>query len=71
MKLPVVSGIEVVNALAKAGYELDHQTGSHMILRRKEPPYLRITVPNHKEIAKSTLRAIIRESYGKSYALIK
>jgi len=62
MKLPVVSGIDVVKALAKAGYELDHQTGSHMILRRKEPPHLRITVPNHKEIAKGTLRAIIRES---------
>ena len=62
MKLPVVSGIEVVKALAKAGYELDHQTGSHKILRRKEPPYLRITVPNRKEIAKGTLRAIIRES---------
>lgn len=38
MKLPVVSGVDVVKALAKAGYELDHQTGSHMILRRKEPP---------------------------------
>ena len=62
MKLPVVSGIDVVKALARAGYELDHQTGSHMILRRKEPPHLRITVPNHKEIARGTLRAIIRDS---------
>jgi len=62
MKLPVVSGVDVVKALAKAGYELDHQTGSHMILRRKEPPHLRVTVPNHKEIAKGTLRAIIRDS---------
>ena len=62
MKLPVVSGVDVVKALAKAGYELDHQTGSHMILRRKEPPHLRITVPNHKEIARGTLRAIIRDS---------
>lgn len=33
-----------------------------MILRRKEPPYLRITVPHHREIAKGTLRAIIREA---------
>ncbi len=33
-----------------------------MILRRKEPPHLRITVPNHREIAKGTLRAIIRDS---------
>ncbi len=62
MKLPVVSGVEVVKALSKIGYELDHQTGSHMILRRKEPPYLRITVPHHREIAKGTLRAIIREA---------
>ncbi len=49
MKLPVVSGIEVVKALTKFGFELDHQTGSHMILRRKEPPHLRITVPNHRD----------------------
>lgn len=40
---------------------LDHQTGSHLILRNENPSYRRITVPNHKEIAKGTLRAIIRE----------
>lgn len=28
MKLPVVSGVEVVKALSKIGYELDHQTGT-------------------------------------------
>jgi predicted RNA binding protein YcfA (HicA-like mRNA interferase family) len=33
-----------------------------MILRHRSPPYRRITVPNHKEIAKGTLRAIIRET---------
>ncbi len=33
-----------------------------MILRNSAPPYRRITVPNHKEIAKGTLRAIIRET---------
>ena len=26
------------------------------------PPYRRLTVPNHKEIAKGTLRAIIRQA---------
>jgi predicted RNA binding protein YcfA (HicA-like mRNA interferase family) len=60
-KLPVVSGIEVVKALSKIGYEIDHQTGSHIILRQKEYPHRRLTVPNHKEIAKGTLRAIIRQ----------
>ncbi len=59
-KLPLLSGVEVVKALSKIGYQIDHQTGSHMILRNKNPPNRRLTVPNHREIAKGTLRAIIR-----------
>jgi predicted RNA binding protein YcfA (HicA-like mRNA interferase family) len=31
-------------------------------MRQIENPYRRITIPNHKEIAKGTLRAIIREA---------
>jgi len=61
-KLPVVSGMEVIKALAKIGYEVDHQTGSHMILRCREAPHRRLTVPMHKEIAKGTLRTIIRQA---------
>ena len=61
-KLPVISGIKVVKALSKVGYYIDHQTGSHMILRHKEEPHRRLTVPNHDEIAKGTLLAIIRQS---------
>jgi predicted RNA binding protein YcfA (HicA-like mRNA interferase family) len=41
---------------------MDHQTGSHLILRRPDPPHRRLTLPNHKEIAKGTLRAIIRQA---------
>ena len=62
VKIPVVSAIKVIKALAKAGYDVDHQTGSHIILRRREDPHRRLTVPNHKEIAKGTLRAIIEEA---------
>lgn len=61
-KLPVVSGREVVKALSKVGFALDHQTGSHIILRQEQPPHRRLTVPNHKEIAKGTLRAIIGDA---------
>lgn len=61
-KLPVVSGKELCNILKKIGYFIDHQTGSHIILRNENPPYRRLTVPNHKEIAKGTLRAIIRQA---------
>jgi len=61
-KLPVISGKEVVKALSKMGYEIDHQTGSHIILRNNNPPYRRLTVPNHREIAKGTLLAIIKQA---------
>lgn len=62
LKLPVVSGIKVVKALSKLGYQIDHQTGSHLILRNTNEPYRRLTIPNHKEISKGTLRAIIKQS---------
>jgi len=61
-RLPVVSGREVVKALGMIGYELDRQRGSHMILRETTPPFRRIVVPNHKEVARGTLRAIIRHA---------
>lgn len=47
-------------AFRKYGYEVDHQTGSHIILR--QPSGRRLTVPNHRELAKATLRALIREA---------
>jgi predicted RNA binding protein YcfA (HicA-like mRNA interferase family) len=59
--LPRVSGLEVVKALAKVGYERDRQRGSHIILRQAASPHRRVVVPDHKEVAKGTLRAIIRE----------
>ena len=62
MKLPVVSGDEAVKAFRKLGYEFDEQHGSHMILRHSAPPHRRLSVPNHKELAKGTLRALIREA---------
>ena len=60
--LPRVSGLEVVKTLAKAGYEQDRQRGSHIILRQVASPHRRVVVPDHKEVAKGTLRAIIRQA---------
>jgi len=62
MKLPAVSGAETVKALRKLGYEFDEQHGSHIILRHAAPPHRRLSIPNHKELAKGTLRALIREA---------
>lgn len=60
--VPVIAGREVVDAMRKIGYMFDRQRGSHMILRQQAPPYRRLTVPDHKEVAKGTLRAIIRQA---------
>ena len=62
MKLPVVSGSEAVKAFLKIGFEFDIQHGSHIILRRADSPHRRLSVPNHKELAKGTLRTLIREA---------
>lgn len=60
-KLPRVSGRECVRALEKAGFFVRRQEGSHVILRRNEP-FAQLVVPDHKELDRGTLRAIIRQS---------
>lgn len=60
VRLPVCSGRDAVRAFCKLGYEVDHQTGSHLILRH--PSMRRLTVPDHRELAKGTLRSLIREA---------
>jgi len=61
-KLPVISAPKLIKILSKLGYHADHQTGSHIILRNNKPPFRRLTIPNHKEIAKGTLNAIIEDA---------
>jgi predicted RNA binding protein YcfA (HicA-like mRNA interferase family) len=61
-KLPIVSGKELCKILRKRGSSIDHQTGSHIILRNENPPHRRLTVPEHKEIAKGTLMSIMRQA---------
>jgi predicted RNA binding protein YcfA (HicA-like mRNA interferase family) len=60
-KLPRVSGRECLKALAKAGFYLKRQEGSHMILRRDDP-FGQVVVPDHKELDRGTLRAILRQA---------
>ena len=58
MKLPVISGKELIKILLKAGYCIKDQKGSHVHLRHETKPP--ITIPNHKIIAKGTLKAILK-----------
>jgi predicted RNA binding protein YcfA (HicA-like mRNA interferase family) len=57
--LPSVSGERAVRAFQKAGWVRDRQRGSHVILIK--PGYAAtLSVPQHREIAPGTLRALIR-----------
>ena len=60
-KLPRISGQACVKALGKIGFYLKRQEGSHMILRRDDP-FGQVVVPNHRELDRGTLRAIIRQA---------
>ncbi len=59
-RLPVLSGREVLKALTRLGYYVRNQSGSHVHLRHPSRPPL--TIPMHPEIARGTLRAIIRDA---------
>ena len=61
-RVPLISTRQAIKAFEKAGYELNHQTGSHMILRRREPPHLHLSIPNRRELARGTLRKLIRDA---------
>ena len=60
-RLPRISGRDCVGALEKAGFYVVRQRSSHIILRR-DSPYARVSVPDHRELDRVTLRAIIRDA---------
>ena len=60
-KLPRISGRECVKVLERADFYFKRHTGSHIILRRDDP-FAQVVVPDHKELDRGTLRAIIRHA---------
>ena len=60
-KLPLISGKESITALEKVGFYIKRRESSHVILRR-DNPFAQVVVPDHKEIDRGTLRAIIRQA---------
>ena len=59
--LPRLSGRDVVRIFEKEGWQIARQRGSHIILV-KEGHVITLSVPDHREIAKGTLRSLIRSS---------
>jgi predicted RNA binding protein YcfA (HicA-like mRNA interferase family) len=62
VKLPTdLSGRELVKILLRVGFVVNRQKGSHIVLRR-ESPFARVVVPDHKRIRPGTLRQVLNEA---------
>jgi predicted RNA binding protein YcfA (HicA-like mRNA interferase family) len=62
VKLPTdISGQELVKVLLHVGFVVNRQRGSHIVLRR-DSPYARVVVPDHKRVRPGTLRQILSEA---------
>ncbi|RLI48495.1 MAG: hypothetical protein DRO73_09100 [Candidatus Thorarchaeota archaeon] len=61
-RLPSLKPAEVVRKLQRAGFLIDHVTGSHYILRH--PDGRRAVVPYHagRDVKRGVLRAVIRQA---------
>ena len=45
-RFPAVTPRQLIHALQRVGFEVDHQTGSHVVLRRPSDD-ARVVVPRH------------------------
>jgi predicted RNA binding protein YcfA (HicA-like mRNA interferase family) len=54
------SGNDLVRALRRLGFIIDHQRGSHIFMHNLERN-ISVTIPNHKEIRKGTLHNILKK----------
>lgn len=63
MKLPLISGLEAIKRLKKAGFIATRQKGSHVRLEKFDGlKTLRLTIPVHAELKKGTLNRIIKDA---------
>ena len=59
--LPSLSGEDVVRIFRGFGWMVARRRGSHIILE-KAGEMATLSVPNHREVAKGTLKSLIRAS---------
>jgi len=60
-KLPVLSAAQVVKAFETLDWSVTRQRGSHIIMVKEGEP-ASLSVPDHREVAKGTLRSLIRQA---------
>jgi predicted RNA binding protein YcfA (HicA-like mRNA interferase family) len=63
-KLKSLGGEDVIRIFSELGFEIASQRGSHAKLRRvlSNGTKQTLTIPQHKELDKGTLRAVFRQA---------
>ena len=59
--VPVLSGREVVRVFESLGWSVARQKGSHIVMT-KENEIVTLSIPDHKEVVRGTLRSLIRSA---------
>jgi len=60
-KLPAITSRKLIQALERAGFSIDHQTGSHVFMSHLKNPDKIVPIPFHnRDLAKGTLKNILR-----------
>ena len=54
--LPVISGRKAVRVFEQFGWQIARRRGSHMVMV-KENSNVTLSIPDHKKVAKGTLRS--------------
>jgi len=63
LKLPHLSGQEVIRALERLAFVQARQRGSHVVMKRSTPEgNVGCVVPLHGEVAIGTLRSILKQA---------
>ncbi|MBT9138051.1 MAG: hypothetical protein DDT31_00597 [Syntrophomonadaceae bacterium] len=62
-KLTVISGKQAVKAFQKAGWYVDRRARSRHIIMKKNGMKTTLSIPEHKELDRGLLRALIRDAY--------
>lgn len=57
--VPIMSGVEVVRVFESFGWRAVRQRGSHIVMI-KDGEIASLSIPNHREVARGTLRSLIR-----------
>lgn len=60
-QLPTLSGVEVVKVFERFGWQFVRQSGRHMVMV-KDGEMASLSIPKHREVAKGTLRSLIRSA---------